>query len=145
MSMNAVPNEPDPRAGGGEPPTNHALDRRLTVLESRFDTILPTLATKSDMESLRAEFGSGFERLRTEMFKLQNNMLKWMIGISVTMFIGFLGANFAMFNVTRSLFLSSKSAPPAIERGVFLTPAERSLPPGIYATVTKRGSPWMLP
>jgi hypothetical protein len=31
------------------------LDRRLTILETRFDTILPTLATKADLAELKAE------------------------------------------------------------------------------------------
>lgn len=48
MSM-AVPSDPPALAGGGEPPYDKGMDRRLTVLETRFDTILPTLATKADV------------------------------------------------------------------------------------------------
>ncbi len=150
MSMNAVPNEPDPRAGGREPPSNQELDRRLTVLETRFDIILPTLATKSDVENLRAEIRLGLENVRAEfridlenlraefridlerlrgefrsemkgvrgdLHKAISNLLKWMIGLYATMFIGLVGVNFAMFNATRSLIESYQKAAPAIKRG----------------------------
>ncbi|MGZ8288672.1 MAG: hypothetical protein ACXWVD_12225 [Telluria sp.] len=43
------------------------VDKRLTVLETRFDAILPTLATRADIAALRGEVAVGFERLRTEM------------------------------------------------------------------------------
>jgi hypothetical protein len=33
---------------------NDAADHRLTVLEARLDTILPTLATKADMSEAKA-------------------------------------------------------------------------------------------
>ncbi len=36
----------------------YQIDRRLTVLETRFDTILPTLATKTDLSDLKAELKS---------------------------------------------------------------------------------------
>ncbi|NHZ78536.1 hypothetical protein F2P44_04450 [Massilia sp. CCM 8695] len=70
MSMNAVPSgppEPDnkraPVAGGGGPPYDGGMDRRLTVLETRFDTILPTLATKADLVDLRLDM----EKMRSEL------------------------------------------------------------------------------
>ncbi len=47
-------------------PDDQSFDRRLTVLETRFDTILPTLVTKSDLEALRREFGIGQENMRGE-------------------------------------------------------------------------------
>jgi hypothetical protein len=50
-------------AGGGEPPYDGGMEHRMTALETRFDTILPTLATKADMDSLRAEI----EGLRLEI------------------------------------------------------------------------------
>jgi hypothetical protein len=113
MNMNSLPDDP-------------SFDRRLTVLETRFDTILPTLATKRDIEDLRTEFSTGLERLRgefrseleklrAEMFKALHDAMKWMVGIFITMFIGLLGANFAMFNAMKSLIESSRPPAPAIE------------------------------
>ncbi|SHM35403.1 hypothetical protein SAMN05192549_101381 [Duganella sacchari] len=51
---------------------------RQTALEARFDTILPTLATKADVEALRADIH------------------KWMVGSMIGLFIGFGGLAAAM-------------------------------------------------
>ncbi|WP_373988189.1 hypothetical protein [Duganella sp. BuS-21] len=48
-------------------------NERQTALEARFDTILPTLATKADVESLRADIH------------------KWMVGSMIGLFVGFCG------------------------------------------------------
>lgn len=76
MTMNAVPNDPPTVAGGGEPPYDKDMDRRLTVLETRFDTILPALATKGDLEALRAEFRGDSEKQRGEFEKLRGEFEK---------------------------------------------------------------------
>ena len=48
-------------------------NERQIALEARFDTILPTLATKADVEALRADIH------------------KWMVGSMIGLFIGFGG------------------------------------------------------
>ncbi|WP_343732423.1 hypothetical protein [Duganella sp.] len=48
-------------------------NERQIALEARFDTILPTLATKADIEALRADIH------------------KWMVGSMIGLFIGFGG------------------------------------------------------
>ncbi|GAB3457040.1 hypothetical protein GCM10027321_11430 [Massilia terrae] len=58
----------------------YQLDRRLTILETRFDTILPTLATKADLAELKAEFRTDFSSLS-----------RWISAMFVTMVIGFSG------------------------------------------------------
>lgn len=62
------------------PADPYQLDRRLTILETRFDTILPTLATKADLSELKAE-------LRAEIGSLS----RWIAAMFVTMVIGFAG------------------------------------------------------
>ncbi|NHZ41050.1 hypothetical protein [Massilia aquatica] len=114
--MNAVPNGPPepgkqgaPLAGGGGPPHDFALDRRLTVLETRFDTILPTLATKADLAELRLDMHEKVDKLRSELNELRlalnekmdrlradvnaalmSNM-KWCVGIATTVFVAIAG------------------------------------------------------
>jgi hypothetical protein len=61
-------------AGGGEPPYDGGMEHRMTALETRLDTILPTLATKADVEAVRADVdklaistNAQFAELRTEL------------------------------------------------------------------------------
>jgi hypothetical protein len=46
---------PRDRSSGTEPPDGTEVEHRLTALETRLDTILPTLATKGDLEAVRAD------------------------------------------------------------------------------------------
>ncbi|UOD30298.1 hypothetical protein INH39_00605 [Massilia violaceinigra] len=109
MSMNAVnsgPAEPENKralvAGGGGPPYDNDMDHRLIVLETRFDTILPTLATKADLAELRLDFERMFfnlqAKLTDEMNKLRidvhnglMNMTKWCVAIAITVILGVAG------------------------------------------------------
>jgi hypothetical protein len=63
---------------------NFQHDRRLTILETRFDTILPTLATKADVAELKAELK---EEIHVEIDKLSC----WMLALTVSMVSGFGG------------------------------------------------------
>ncbi len=67
----------------------YQLDRRLTILETRFDTILPTLATRTDLAELKAELK---EEIHVEIDKLS----RWMLALTVTTVCGFGGLIVAM-------------------------------------------------
>ncbi len=69
------------------------MDDRLIALEAHFNAILPTLATKADVEALRAEIH------------------KWMLGTIVGMFIGFAGLMLAMQNMARPPAVAQPPAP----------------------------------
>jgi hypothetical protein len=84
LNMNSLPDDP-------------SFDRRLTVLETRFDIILPTLATKSDIERLRTELGIGHEKFggelgeqldnfRSDIRKGLRDYLKVTVGLMVILF-----------------------------------------------------------
>lgn len=76
----------DARSNRSQDP--YQLDRRLTILETRFDTILPTLATKADLAELRAELRSTFKSdLHTEI----NALTRWLIALTISMLFGFGG------------------------------------------------------
>ena len=96
MSATPLPNEPRTVAGGGGPPYDESMDRRLVVLETRFDVILPTLATKHDLDKVRGD-------LLVEMQKAIHAQTKWMIGLFLSLLVGMLGFNLAMLNAIRSL------------------------------------------
>jgi hypothetical protein len=42
-------------AGGGEPPYDGNMEHRITNLEARWDAVIPTLATKANLDALGAE------------------------------------------------------------------------------------------
>jgi hypothetical protein len=75
-------------AANNRPADPYQLDRRLTILETRFDTILPTLATKADLAELKANLTSLFKsELHTEI----NALTRWLIALTISMLFGFGG------------------------------------------------------
>jgi hypothetical protein len=64
---------------GGEPPYDGDMEHRVTALETRLDTILPTLATKGDIGELRADF-KGWTL--TTVITLVGTMLAGFIGLA---------------------------------------------------------------
>ncbi|MCC6073210.1 hypothetical protein ACFSQU_05700 [Massilia sp. GCM10020059] len=72
------------------------MDRRLTVLETRFDTILPTLATKADLAQLEM-------RVITELHKSIAGVHKWLAAMAIAMLLGFGGMSLTMLSVINSL------------------------------------------
>ena len=59
--------------------TTPTLEDRVIILETRFDTILPTLATKADI----AEVKTGIARLEERMDALGNRLIIQFAGIAV--------------------------------------------------------------
>lgn len=60
------------------------LDRRLTVLETRFDTTMTMLPNKADLSELKAE-------LKSDIHGEAARLSKWMAATAVTMMFGFGG------------------------------------------------------
>jgi hypothetical protein len=86
-------------------------NERQIALEARFDTILPTLATKADVEALRADIH------------------KWMVGSMIGLFIGFGGLAAAMGQLLKPLPPAAPvvmQAPPA--QAAQPAPAQLALP-----------------
>ena len=54
---------------------NLSLDERVTVLETRLDTILPTLATKADIARLEGKMDAMNERLEGKIDNMGNRLL----------------------------------------------------------------------
>ncbi|TFW35789.1 hypothetical protein E4O92_01155 [Massilia horti] len=71
------------------------LDRRVTILETRFDTILPLLATKTDLAELRGEFMTKLAEtkaeLKAEIRAESARLSRWMATMAITMVLGFGG------------------------------------------------------
>ncbi len=50
------------------------LEDRVTILETRLDTILPTLATKEDIAGAKAELVTEIADVRTDIARLEGKM-----------------------------------------------------------------------
>jgi hypothetical protein len=61
-----------------------ALDRRLTVLDTRFDTTLTMLPNKADLFEMKAE-------LKADIHGEAARLSKWMAATAITLVIGFGG------------------------------------------------------
>lgn len=90
---------------GGGPPHDGGMEDRLTKLES----VIPTLATKVDVEGLR-----------TDLHKMDASIVRWMIATVLTLFLGFAGLFFTMQNsINGALDRTARSlSQPAAERQV---------------------------
>jgi uncharacterized membrane protein len=69
---------------------------RLIALEAHYNAILPTLATKADIEALRAEIH------------------KWLVGTLIGLFIGFAGLFIAMGQILKPTIAPQQGAAPPI-------------------------------
>jgi hypothetical protein len=67
------------------------MDTRLAALETRFDTILPTLATKAD-----------FAELKSELHANITVVTRWMLATVIGLFFGFAGLFYAVSSNQRS-------------------------------------------
>jgi hypothetical protein len=72
---------------------------RVSVLETRFDAILATLATKSDVAEVRAD-----------MSEVQADIHRWMLATVVGLFLGFGGLFLAMSNALRPMAATPAAA-----------------------------------
>ncbi|MES2117199.1 MAG: hypothetical protein V4578_18700 [Pseudomonadota bacterium] len=88
------------------------MDERLTALETHFNAILPTLATKADLEALRADIH------------------KWMVATVMGLFIGFAGLFIAMGNILKPTVQAPVAAPAVAPQA---TP--QSVPPVIIYNI----------
>lgn len=73
-----------------EPPDNDGMEHRVTALETRLDTILPTLSTKGDVEAVRADIS------------------RWMLATLLTIIATMLAAIFGVAQVFKG-----QQTPPA--------------------------------
>ncbi|MDB5777572.1 MAG: hypothetical protein JWP38_3705 [Herbaspirillum sp.] len=84
---------------GGEPPDDGDMER-LSALEARFDAVLPTLATRTDIESVKSE-----------IHKSSGETHKWMLGTVIGLFLGFGGLFLAMSNALKPAAPQPAAAP----------------------------------
>lgn len=139
-------------AGGGEPPYDGGMEHRMTALETRLDTILPTLATKADVEALRgdmekrflevdtkfaemraeiqqvelrmnAKFDAGFESLRAEMHKMNADIKTWALATMIAIIGTILAGIIGIGQLTLRSAVPHAAAPTHLKIAAIVTPA----------------------
>ena len=113
---------------GSEPPDNGGVEARLTALETKWETVVPTLATKGDVQS-------GFAEVRADVHKMDASIKTWMVGSMVGLFLGFGGLFFAMSNSLKPAAAPATAQQPAPIIINVPTPAAPQAP---AATATKK-------
>lgn len=74
------------------------LERRITILETRWDGILPTLATKADLAELKAELKG---ELKDSIYSESSKLTRWLVSLTVTMIFGFAALFATMLTLLR--------------------------------------------
>jgi hypothetical protein len=80
---------------------DYQLDRRITILETRFDTILPLLANKADLAGLRADMKADLAEMKAQLRMESSRLSRWMAGMFITMILGFGGLALTMMSLLR--------------------------------------------
>ncbi|UXH76331.1 hypothetical protein [Roseateles amylovorans] len=71
------------------------MDKRLITLETKWRTVIPTLATKADLSDLEG-------RLRAEMHKGFGEMQRWVIGTTLASVAAFVSVVALILSVLRA-------------------------------------------
>jgi hypothetical protein len=108
--------------GGSEPPYDGLMEHRVTALETRLDTVLPTLATKGDLADVRTDI----QRVGAELHR-------WMLGTVLTVIGTMLAALFGLNQVV------NKQAPSTLPPIIINVPAAPAAPAA--APMPKRATP----
>ena len=80
--------------------TTPTLEDRVTILETRFDAVLPTLATKADLARLEGKMDAMDERLEGRIANLETKMEGKMDALGNRLIIQFAGIAVAVAALT---------------------------------------------
>jgi len=109
---------------GGHAANEGNMDTRLTKLE----VVLPMLATKADLESLRASLAHSLGDIKTEFERGQKENRAWMLTTVLALFLGVVTlGTFLSRNLDQRLAPSSASERPVTMPLAHARPTERSL------------------
>jgi hypothetical protein len=101
------------------------MEARLTKLEAQFETVIPTLATKADLESVRTDFAAlrgdlrtDMEEIRADIHKRDASLSKWMLSTTLaiigTIVLGFAGLFFNLSKASQAPTVQPQPPAPII-------------------------------
>lgn len=109
MTGKAPSNVVDPPSGGGD---DGDMDARLSALETKWETVVPTLATKADLAEVKAEVHRGF----ADVQKGFSDMVKWIVGVGFVGMAAFITImTFVLNNATPKTPPTGQQAPIIIQ------------------------------
>jgi hypothetical protein len=91
--------EPEQAGPVRERDNNVAVDRRLIVLETRFDTILPMLATRADLAEMKAQIVGLLAQTKSELKAEILGLSRWMATMTITVVLGLAGMIATLYSV----------------------------------------------
>lgn len=95
--------------GGGGSGDDGGMDHRITVLETKLETVLPTLATKTDIADVRGAMQTGFAEVRADFHQNTVSTTRWMIATVIGLFIGFGSLFIAITNTLKPAPISGQA------------------------------------
>jgi hypothetical protein len=78
------------------------MQARIAALETKWETVVPTLATKGDVQA-------GFADMRSELHKMDASLKAWMLATVLGLFLGFGGLFLAMSNALKPSPVAAQS------------------------------------
>ena len=102
----------DNGSGGGD---DGNMEHRLTALETRLDTILPTLATKADIGDIRAD-----------VHKISSDISRWTLATMVTIVGTMVAALIGINQINKPSTVTAQPSQPIV---IYAQPAPQISPP----------------
>jgi len=65
------------------------MDNRVVRLETRWEDVIPNLATKTDIARIEAKAASDSAELRAEIHKMDATFARWMLTTIIALIVGF--------------------------------------------------------
>ena len=104
---------------------------RLTALETRIDTILPTLATKADIGEVKADIGAAIGDAKAAIAETKSAIITWMTASLFALTAIFLSSLFFVANrLTPVVGAGQTAAVPAPAPAALLLPPSPQTPVG---------------
>ncbi len=113
--------------GGGHGGDDGSMEARLTALETKLQTILPTLATKADLAELGLAAKADMAELRADMHKVDSSIKTWTLATMITIIGTMLAAIFGVSQIFKTA--SAPSAQPAQAPIIINVPPAAPTPP----------------
>lgn len=113
---------------GGGPPHDVDMNERVAKLEQRLDSVVPSLATKSDLEGLRTEIVRMSSDVTSALHSNHTEIQRWMIATIIALFLGMVGWGSFLSSGIKASIESLKPAQASMAPLIIQIPAAPAAP-----------------